>query len=372
MNETISWLSRFMPAAGAAVAMIAAGAAASAAPADGAARSGFAPQSVTFISASQGWVLGLAPCHPAPCTAVVHTRDGGRTWHRIPAPGAPLVPVGLGARAGVSELRFADASNGWAYGPDVYLTHNGGAIWHKIRMPGPVLDLEAAAGVAYAAVKNRHGNTALYRSTVGRNRWSLVPGLGNIPGAAAEGSITLHGSAGWLLVGNLIVGITLLRTSTGANWTHMHDPCGTVMGAGLFPASIAADTARQVSMLCVSTPASGSTLKKVYSSADGGRHFTAAGEPPSGGLDAMLARPTSVHLFVAAASVFSWIYASGNAGRTWHTVLQNDRGGDTMLNDFGFTTSTQGVVVQGLPQNGGRAVLRMTRNGGRTWPQVRF
>jgi hypothetical protein len=79
-------------------------------PAGGPVPRGFRAQSVTFVSPTMGWVLGTAPCAAAPCTSVLRTRDGGRTWSGIPA---PRVRLGDGLPAeGASELRFADARNG--------------------------------------------------------------------------------------------------------------------------------------------------------------------------------------------------------------------------------------------------------------------
>ena len=58
-------------------------------PAGGPVPPGFIAASVTFISNSEGWVLGTAPCGSPPCTSVLRTRDGGRSWRGIPAPRYP-------------------------------------------------------------------------------------------------------------------------------------------------------------------------------------------------------------------------------------------------------------------------------------------
>ena len=34
--------------------------------------------------------------------------------------------------SGYSQIRFADAHNGFAYGPDLYATHDGGTSWHAV------------------------------------------------------------------------------------------------------------------------------------------------------------------------------------------------------------------------------------------------
>jgi photosystem II stability/assembly factor-like uncharacterized protein len=65
----------------------------------------------------------------------------------------------------------------------------------------------------------------------------------------------------------------------------------------------------------------------------------------------------------------TWIYASSNGGQTWQTVLTLPDGG-AGLSDFGFTTATQGVAVEGRPDIGSH--LYMTRDSGRSWSRARF
>ena len=123
----------------------------------------FVPYSTTFVSASEGWVLGDAPCSAAPCTSIVRTRDGGRSWQGIPAPRAPLMPLNGAPPVGtVSTIRFADDNDGWVAGESLYATHNGGASWTKIPIVpggGVITAVGTGAGRVYASV-----STCGYRS----------------------------------------------------------------------------------------------------------------------------------------------------------------------------------------------------------------
>src|SRR5580658_1050206 len=124
---------------GAVAAVAATGHQAAVRPAAGPVPSGFRPASVTFVSASLGWVLGSAPCTHKPCTSIVRTTDGGRHWAGIPAPRFELATF-AGTR-GLDRLRFADASDGFAFGSQLWATHNGGASWHRVTaVPGYITD----------------------------------------------------------------------------------------------------------------------------------------------------------------------------------------------------------------------------------------
>jgi len=108
----------------------------------------FAATSVTFVGTETGYVLGQAgtpgQCqgpNPDICTSLAGTGDGGRSWHGVSAPvtGAP------DGAAGVSQLRFYDTADGWAFGPGLWATHDGGHTWSQVSTGGlRVLALETA------------------------------------------------------------------------------------------------------------------------------------------------------------------------------------------------------------------------------------
>jgi photosystem II stability/assembly factor-like uncharacterized protein len=319
---------------------------------------GFQPASTTFVSASEGWVLGTAPCAHKPCTSVLRTTDGGRSWVGIPAPRFPLAPASW--LSGLHHLRFADPLDGFAFGSQLWVTHDGGASWRRVPMAGQIADLEASAGVAYAAITDRHGTVTVYRSRARGGAWLPVPGLpAHVPGFAALGTITLHGTAGWVILGN-----RLYATQSGRTW--VREPARCALGM----ASVGAYDTRRVTLLCVGDPAAGSALKVLYASGDGGAHFRRAGAPPiSGDGFDLLAQPTPRHIFLATTSGASWLYVTGNGGRTWGQSLFIADGG-AGWSDFGFTTSIQGAAIDGNLLSGSH--MYMTWDAGRTWHAIRF
>ena len=83
-------------------------------------QAGFEPAAVAFVSAGQGWVLGLSGC--ADCAALRESRNGGDTWTALPRPPAPLGYYSSDPAAGVTQVVFADADSGFLYGPDLLAT----------------------------------------------------------------------------------------------------------------------------------------------------------------------------------------------------------------------------------------------------------
>src|SRR5438093_2446309 len=72
--------------------------------------------------ARPGWILGSAPCGQSTCTTAIGTTDGGVTWNTLGTLGAPLT---LEKATGVSQVRFADALNGWAFWPSLWHSTDG-------------------------------------------------------------------------------------------------------------------------------------------------------------------------------------------------------------------------------------------------------
>jgi hypothetical protein len=329
-------------------------------PAGGPVPRGFQPVSMTFVSASEGWVLGTAPCAQQPCTSVVRTTDGGRSWIGIPAPRYPLATTDL--QRGLRDIRFADPLDGFAFGSQLWATHNGGATWRHVPMPGSIGDLETSDGVVYAAVMTGANAVTIYESPASGGRWTPVPGLpAGVPGDAWLGMITLHGPAAWIILGG-----RLYASPAGRNWIREPVTCGSDYGM----VSAAAYSTQRLTLLCVGDPAMGSAGKVLLASADGGARFTRIGAPPLGGDNFdQLAQPTAGHIFIATFSGATWLDVSGNGGRSWSQSLRLLDGG-LGWSDFGFTTPSQGAAIEGNPPQGGR--MYMTWDAGLAWHPVTF
>ncbi|HEV2889289.1 MAG TPA: hypothetical protein VGX28_02855 [Frankiaceae bacterium] len=91
---------------------------------------------VDFVSPVTGWALGLRCVGDACDVATWRTDDGGRTWSE-PVPVAAGVPRASyadedPAGGGVRSLRMVDGQTGYAFNPDLYVTHDGARTWRRI------------------------------------------------------------------------------------------------------------------------------------------------------------------------------------------------------------------------------------------------
>src|SRR5947209_5565348 len=222
-------------------------------PVGGPAPAGFGAQSFTAISELNWWMLGGAPCSRPPCTSIVRTTDGGRTFVGIPAP-RPEDPAGSDR---VSQLRFADSRNGLAYGPGLWVTHDGGAHWQSLSS-GRVNELAIGGGYVYAieVTNPSTGAGQLLRSPIGDTRfWKVMSGAGN-----AYAGLWVHGSD-VLLEG---------QTGSGQQFEISHDSGATFTRYGV-PPSVACQFEEPEPPVIWAHCATG-MLSGTWRSSDGGQH----------------------------------------------------------------------------------------------------
>lgn len=325
---------------------------------------------VTFVSASHGWALLNAQCSSGGCLRIVETRDGGATWTDIQPP--PVKP-GDGAigTPGASSIRFANATDGWVFGPSLWSTHDDGATWNEIQVPGllanSVQQLEVV-GARVAAIGTDQDQTSpgyrIAEAATGSDAWA-VTGARSDYGAGPEPTPSLvssHGTAWYLQVDRVPID-GQRRSSTG--WAAWQPPCLGENGPAVLGAGSALELAAACDVGVWGDSASGLAPGVwTFISHDGGDHFAAVGGTlPLSGVRSISMATTSVIVVAGYDQSGDVLLRSTDGGKTWKVVQRVSSGEVRYL---GFTTATQGVVILTGTSHG----LLMTHDGGATWSVV--
>lgn len=339
----------------------------------------FQPTSVTVVGVGTtlvGAVIGQAgtPGHctgpnPAYCTSLAGTSDYGGTWYGVSAP----VTSGPQGSAGVRQLRFANLSDGWAFGPALWETSTGGRTWQQESTYGQrVIDVEAVpsgsalavfatcsgTGTDYAASCTRF---SLYSSAAGSTSWSPVslPAGTMSTGQASSASLVISGgSTAYLLTpsGDLLSG-----SVSGGTWTDLGKaPCspGGVQPNGQpLHAQLAAGS--ELMLVCEGQTSPTQAAPQFYTSTDGA-HWTLIGSAPDARGSPTSLASASGHTVLATTGA---IYYSTDNGKTWHL----GKGSALPSGGYDFVGMTNGSMGVAVPDDAGLGEIFVTRDGGRTW-----
>jgi len=349
----------------------------------------FRPTSVTFVGPRTGWVIGqaLTPgnCASQFCTSVAVTRDAGKTWAGVPA---PMAGPADGA-SGLSQIRFLDLKNGWAYGPQLYATHTAGKTWAQVDTGGlRVTALETVGdrvfavwasctgdGPAYAVNCTRF---TLYSALASGGTWAPVgastTGLTN--GAASEAAqLVLTGSRGYLLApgGELYSG----PVDGSGPWTRVSSlvascPVGPARGNGQpTGALLGAVNTSDLLLACLSassgtSPSVSTQQKYVYSSKNGGRSWAQMTTAPAAGVAFGLAASPTESVMLATDQGIDLLPAGEMSWRTADVRGGAPAGGFRYI---GMTTDEQGIALPADPSAG---TVWFTFDGGQSWTASRL
>ena len=338
-------------------------------PAVSAAPAGFKAASVTFVSASEAFVLGTA--HGAG-TVVLRTSDRGRSWVALAAPAAPLGRALSGGGHAVWGVRFATPSHGFVFGHGLWETTDGGRHWTLQSAPtGTILSLAAIDGRVLALVQGAapSGPATLLRRALAGGAWSAVTTVRTADLSDPNDLIATQAGTAAVLDGTSV----LVTTDGGLIATRHTTP---ILPADFSPASVTVTGGTGLALLTVGQGFTGHTVKRVYVSADAGAVWHRAGAPGTEGDGGVLAAGSARGLLLATASAASWIDRSTDAGATWATRLTYGDGG-LGWTDLGFTSVARAVVVHGPADTPGGSdgrpgQLLLSSDGGATWQAVAF
>jgi len=180
----------------------------------------FQPTSFTAVSLEEWWMLGTARClaGSGTCGAIVRTTDAGSRFAGIPSP-----PVSAND---VTQVRFANALDGYAFDPELWETTNGGTSWARVATPGPVAELEVADGEAYGltcpAGFSKCQAMDLLRAPVGSPHWQKA----STPVTLGYGAqFAVSGPNLYLLSGNEPPLVLLYSADKAVRFSRRIDPC---------------------------------------------------------------------------------------------------------------------------------------------------
>jgi photosystem II stability/assembly factor-like uncharacterized protein len=330
---------------------------------------------VSFINEADGWVIGEAPCGEASCTVVLRTHDGGRQWNAIAAPGTVGESQQARSAEYVSDVRFADTRNGWAFNRELWATHDGGATWHPAHLGNPVLTLEAAGGNVYALVASCRlslaectGPVRLYESEVGTDNWHSVleVEVGSPP--SPNGQLVVQGPAVYLTVHPHMSDpregeppLLFARTVAG-RWEDKQMPSSCNWGGVL-----AASGPDDLVLACQTGEGGlGRAPNELHVSSDGANSWTRIGNDSFPG-HAMALAATPEGRFLALST--EHLLINRRDGR--HDSVRFNGSGrySEPIRSIRFTTPQHGVVLTG---NSSEGWVYVTRDSWLNWETIRF
>jgi hypothetical protein len=333
--------------------------------------------SASFASPSAGWVLAEPQCtdQVSPCKTTVlmrETVDGGRTWFAAPAPPAPPATMFQSNQPAdaVGQILFTSARDGWAYGPGLWRTRDGSKTWQRVPVPGRVAGFAVAGDrlVALIGGCESPGNCAFrgYSAPAAGGDWRPLPGTALREAGLGVAQLAVSGNTGYLVALTRDVGkpVLLVGQVTGsARWRALPVPCHAAWSVAV--------TAAAGSLLlgCGSEPGAGNQQKTAYLSSDGGHTWRELASPPFGGYLDRATMTAGGTIFLSGGRMD--VYISRDRGRSWHESPSLAYAAGMAGAGFALVattvTDTFGVAVQ---QGVFTQQVWLTRDGGLHWAAV--
>ena len=348
-------------------------------PAGGPVPAGFRAVDLTWVSTDIGFALGTAPCATAPCTSIVRTVDGGKSWVGLPAPKAMLSQTEDCSGSCVSGLRFANPDVGYAFGPHaLFLTTDGGRNWVQQR-GGSAYSLEIVDGMALRVLGQAPScapgcDFKVQRAALGSADWHDVP----LPAGGQHAGAELRASGRTAVLatfghtaGGAENATSVLFTSTdaGASWRKREtgEVCPLASGddeVDTVAVTVASDASAIVG-LCV--PRGGSKAKFLVTVTDGVTTYTS--EPASRAAAGDVVGAASATTLLVS---LDQLYRSTDGGRHWQRTGADGKGPGA-ASWIGFQNSSVGRVLEvDGPGTVASTKVWTTTDAGRTWTASAF
>lgn len=338
---------------------------------------GFGVSAASFVSSTQGWALGSTGCDG--CAGVAVTLDGGKSWAYLPPP-----PTTLGRYSNkptaVTNITFANYSDGYLYTPGLLVTTDGGQTWVAQRLTG-IRALVIAGAYVYALSDSSYAPRSystvaashLYRARIGTSSWQKVALPATIGqshnfqiAAAGMNLVLLETGSSSSIITAAQLGRIWVSYDQGASWQARSVPC-TVADGSATVISVALDHPEAWLLACYDNLQSSeevNTLQHIYGTTDGGQAWVRLGNPPQHNGPVLMADNGAGHAFIATLGVADTLNGTLNGGHSW-TVSIRDGGSFFGWADLEFINATTGFVVG--PTHYAPEHLYRTTDSGRTW-----
>jgi hypothetical protein len=299
----------------------------------------------------------------------------------------------------VSQIRFLNTEDGWAFGPGLFATRDGGQTWTQVGTGGQrVTDLETVGSRVFALFASCTGSGqefaaactsfTLYSATAtastSASDWTPVgaPTSGLTDGAADEAaSLVLTGSRGFLLAPGRAIYAGPVNGS--GPWTLVNlitpaCPVGRAQADGQ-PSGVllGAVTARELILACATvgdsggsggsegSGGSGSQQKLIFSSPNGGASWIQMATAPTAGIATSVAASPSETLVLGTNQGID-VLPEGDI--TWQAASLAGPAAAGGFSYVGMTTDEQGIA---LPANPASGTVWFTFDGGQRWQPSR-
>jgi photosystem II stability/assembly factor-like uncharacterized protein len=332
---------------------------------------GFEPSGATFVTASQGWVLGSKNSACESCAALKVTSDGGTTWTTLPSPPVQLAPYSQAPTA-VDDVYFVNENNGYLYGPGLEVTTDRGHIWTRISLP-PVIELVGGDGYTYALTETSYDNgPRLWRSSSGSKSWTALPipttNAANGLQVDVEGNTVLLLQHGDSVPMTTDMGALWRSTDGGSIWVKAPVPCTPGRDGGAAVATIALGHPTEWLVDCYNNEESQqeqNSQQHLYGTDNSGLTWVRMSDPTTHGGPILLAdNGAGDDVLTTESGIGDSLDATFDYGRTWSSLFY-DGGSDFGWADLQFVNSSIGFVVG--PTHYAPEHLYRTDDGGRTW-----
>lgn len=292
---------------------------------------------LSWVSASDGWALGGLPCAAGLCAEVAQTEDGGANWQPVGEPSAVLASdaPNCSSTVCVSSLRFANANDGYLFGPALLMTVDGGRGWQV--QPGPQIEtLAVVDGGVFRIAYNTTGcpgpcDPSLQEAFAGSTTWRTLINVLDTPGRSDSAQIVNSGSTVIVATYGDLAGpvsaqaVVYLSTDGGHSWQQEADPCSGkgIPGEEVDLVTLAAAPGGFFAGACL--PHLTATGGFLVVSTDGGKNWHRAAALPAKGFPTLTAASAtnlalSNNVATSATSLKAMIWISTDQGQRWSTA----------------------------------------------------